>query len=358
MLRLVSSVALATCLTGSLLAQTIVLPANAAGVEGSTANNFPFGFTASIWPGLRIQAVYDSSNLTSQGVTGPITITQIRWRTNGGNSPTGGVFASGTVALGVAAVDYSAVTTIFATNVAALTTVYSGPITVAPVPASSPGGWYVTVPTTPFTYDPTLGGDLVIDTDHNLMFAGGGSASHDVAGAGSMSSRVYASSNYPAANGTTQDHGIVVEIEYCVPTAWTQFGAGCPGLTAGIPDLVPVTGVPTISPTPTLGTTFGVGVSNAPSGVAIMIIGLNNTTSSLGALPYDGANVGAPGCFLHVSDDTTQLLPIGSPGWTLAIPNDPSFCDVRFFNQAIVVSPGTNTSGWIISNAYEMTIGI
>lgn len=362
MLRLVTSVSVAACLAGSLTAQlSVVLPANAAGVEGSTSNNFPWGFTSNTisWGGLRIQAFYDTSNFTTQGVNGPILITGIRWRCNGNTAPGGGTFAQNTVALGASAVDYSAITTTYQpTNV-----VYNGPVNVIASAASTPGAWYVDVQLpTPFLYDPSLGNDLIIDTDRPIQnannWSGVGSAANDISGAGSFASRIYASSNYPNANGTTQNHGIVVEIQYCEPGTWNQFGAGCPGLTAGIPDLVPVTGVPTISPTPTLGTTFGVAVSNAPSGVAIMIIGLNNTTSSLGPLPFDGNAVGAPGCFLRVSDDTTQLLPIGTPGWTLAIPNDPGFCDVSFFNQAIVLSPGTNTSNWIISNAYQMTIGL
>lgn len=351
--RLATACALAVCFAGTLSAQAITLPANAAGVEGSTSNNFPFGFTSPIWPGLRIQACYDSSNLTTQGVSGPITVTRIRWRTNQNNAPAGGTFSNATIAMGTAAVDYSAVTTNFATNVNSLTTVYSGPVNVDPVPSSTPGGWYVSVLlTTPFTYDPTLGDDLIIDTDHDLMFTGGGSASHDISGPGSMSSRVFASSNYPAANGTTQNHGIVVEL--CFEDSFTKFAAGCPG-SLGIPDLVPFPGS-----APEIGTVFQVEVTNVPFIGGMMVLGLSKTFSNnFGMLPFD-CSPGAPGCFLHVSDESvTPLAPLSptSAFWTLPIPNNPEICGLPLYNQAIVWSPGTNPLNCVDSDSYEIRVG-
>lgn len=330
------------------LTHRIVLPANASNVEGSSTNRLPWGVTTSVWSGVRVQSFYDSSNLTSQGISGPIVISGIRWRCEGGTAPAGGTHGNATVALAATTTDYTAITTTFEPT----TTVYSGPVDVENRPASTPGAWFVEVqfPNSPFTYDPTSGRDLIIDVDNIPgAWVGAGSAWHDVAGVGSMSSRIYSTLSYPAANGTTQDHGVVVELNYHLE-GFTYFGIGCPGA-LGIPDLV-------ASAPPRIGTTFDVSVKNVEIGVAVMITGLDNSTSSIGPLPVDGTPFGAPGCFLRVADTVTELLPSGSPTtvWSLTIPNDPGLIGVKFFNQALVASPSTNLALWVISNGYELTI--
>jgi len=350
------------CLAQAVTAQAITLPAAASGVPGTGSNNFPWGLTTSgTWPGLRIMTIYDSTNLTQQGVNGPIRISGIRWRCTSNATPTGGTYLQATVALASAAVDYLGASTTHANNVNPdYTVVYSGPVQVLPVPASSPGGWYVDVQfTTPFQYDPTLGNDLVVDTDRLFPnnWSGGGSATNDCSN--SLASRVYASSLYPNANGVDFGSNPVIEIQFC-SAAFTQFGAGCAG-SLGVPDLVPITNQPGISPLPQLGSIFGVSCTNAPTGVAFMILGLNNQTWAGGALPLpqDGAIWGANGCFLRVSDDALLLLQGAgtTASWYLGVPNNAAFCGFRLYNQALVLSPGSNAANYVTSNAYTTRIG-
>ncbi|MCA8950775.1 MAG: PKD domain-containing protein, partial [Planctomycetes bacterium] len=73
-------------------------------------------------------------------------------------------------------------------------------------------------------------------------------------------------------------------------------GEGCPG-SLGVPTLLP-------QGLPTLGSTFRVDVANLPLSAAFLVVGLNNTSSSLGALPLSFTGVGAPGCSLRASDDS------------------------------------------------------
>ena len=217
--------AAATAAAASLLGQTQTVPNLAPGVPGNSSNAFPWGTNAASWPGLRLQAVYDSSNFP--GISGPVYITRLQWRANDVATTTtwvGGTFGAASVSMSTAAVDYTAVTTTFATNHGFdLQTVYSGAVAYA---AGSGNGVGVPGPvvvnltlSNPFLYNPA-NGDLCIDVDYaggaNFVANGAGTAlvPMDVQTTGSASSRVFASSLYPAANGTTQDHGPVVEITY------------------------------------------------------------------------------------------------------------------------------------------------
>lgn len=223
--RLLASTALLTAglATGLDAQQTVVIPNGMANAAGSTANNFPFGYTGTAWPGLRTMACYDTSHFTQQGINQPILIQSISWRANDTTASwTGGTHPNATIAMASAAVDYTAVTTTFASNVGPdYAVVYTGPVTVtagAGAGTGTPSPFYITVqiPGAGFLYDPTAGNDLIVDCDNMLGgWSGGSTTSHDVDGSPSaMASRIYASSNYPTANGTTQNHGIVIELGY------------------------------------------------------------------------------------------------------------------------------------------------
>src|SRR5262249_28446556 len=124
----------------------------------------------------------------------------------------------------------------FATNHGPdLTTVFTGPVTFqagAGVGVGVPAPWVVDLTlTTPFVYDPGAG-DLDIDVDYpgGANFVGGSLPQMDVQGSPALASRVHASSLYPAANGTTLNHGPVVEVTY-VPAVGAAtavpYGTGC-----------------------------------------------------------------------------------------------------------------------------------
>jgi hypothetical protein len=229
-----------TVIAATTIAQTAVLPTSAAAVGGSTANVFPWGTSSTAYPGMRIMCLYDSSHFTgaTPPVTGPVMITTLKWRANDAaatTSWTGGTYPNATVRLATAAVDYSAATTTWATNVGPdVTTVYTGPVTVnAGVGAGVgvPGPYHVVITlTTPFIYDPTAG-DLVVDTEHiPSTFVGGSLTSLDVHIPSVNASRVYSSTFYPTANGVDNNCD-VMEIGYSAVTGTPAqnliVGQGC-----------------------------------------------------------------------------------------------------------------------------------
>lgn len=238
-MRLHLTLAALVAASASALSQVIVIPNGTAATAGNSSNAFPWGTSASAWPGLRLMAVYDTSNFTAQSVTGPVLISRLRWRANDAavtTTWTGGTFTTATVRMSTAAVDWSAVTTNFATNHGGdLTTVFTGPVVFQPgagLGVGVPAPYVVDITlTTPFLYDPS-GGDLNIDVDYpgGTNFVGGTLPQMDVQSGGANASRVYASANYPAANGTTVDYGSVIEVTYAPAVGAATgrpYGAGC-----------------------------------------------------------------------------------------------------------------------------------
>ena len=47
----------------------------------------------------------------------------------------------------------------------------------------------------------------------------------------------------------------------------------------------------------------------------------------------------------------------GTATWTLAIPNDPGLTCVQYYQQAIVLDPGINPAGAVISNSANLVMG-
>ncbi|MGE3172260.1 MAG: PKD domain-containing protein [Planctomycetota bacterium] len=200
---------------------TLVLPRGLGGGFGNSSNAFPWGNAALSFPALRVQTCYDSSNFTLAGVTAPIRITRLAWRANDSSITwTGGTFAQATVALSTAAVDHAAVTQSFAQNHGAdVTTVYSGPavyLAGTGAGAGLPGRVVIDLPLqVPFLYDPQQG-DLIVDVEYpgGANYSGGTLSNMDVQTGTALASRVYSSTLYPLANGTTHNHGAVVEVEF------------------------------------------------------------------------------------------------------------------------------------------------
>ncbi len=236
MQRLSLAVSLVFAATSATAQFAVVIPTGTANAAGSTSNAFPWGTSASTFPGLRHLSVYDASNFTNQNVTTPILVNRLRWRPDDtAPSQTGGTFTTATVQMSTAPVDYTAITNAFAPNHGTnLTTVYSGPVVHTPTLGASgwtPQSWCVDIQlTTPFLYDPSAG-DLVIDVDYPTgSFQGGTVGAMDVQTFGCAAARVWASSNYPNTNGRWQDHGVVVEVGYVPPSGVAYslpYGEGC-----------------------------------------------------------------------------------------------------------------------------------
>ncbi|MBL8753922.1 MAG: hypothetical protein JNK15_11550 [Planctomycetes bacterium] len=227
------------CLAAAATAQTVVLPGSATATAGTGSNAFPWGSNASAFPGLRIQCLYDDTHFTGAPVpvTGPILITNVKWRANDvTTSWTGGTYATATLALGTAAVDHTAATTDMVANIGPdYTVVHSGAVTVLPGTGNGtgvPGPIVVDIAVNPpFLYDPTLG-DLVVDTDFlNGAYAGGTLVPMDTTATTPLARRVYCSTFHPLANGV-DTAAPVIEIDYVPAPAGTLAtnalaGAGC-----------------------------------------------------------------------------------------------------------------------------------
>ncbi len=128
-------------------------------------------------------------------------------------------------------------------------------------------------------------------------------------------------------------------------------GNGCPG-SLGVSSLTP-TGAPT------LGGTLSIDVNNLPLNVAVMCLGLSNTSSVFGPLPVDLTAFGAAGCFGLVSPDSNTVLigAAGSATYILNVPNIPSLICTQIFNQAFVIDPGVNALGGVMSDAGAGILG-
>ncbi len=146
-------------LTPCLLAQTVVV--------SNVARN---GTTGNVWRAgtNRVQCFYDASTFTSQGVTAPIVITQIKWFQGSAQAlpPVVVTYPSIDVFLQDSAVDFASPSVTFAANRSELlgTANFSGPVTTIASPVGTPGGVMVDVTlTTPFVYAPSSGQDLLIE---------------------------------------------------------------------------------------------------------------------------------------------------------------------------------------------------
>jgi len=144
----------------SLAAQTITVPAAFAAAEGGTTGN--------VWrAGInRVQCFYDTTNFTGQSTGQPIVISAVEFRLAGALAANIVTYPSVDIHLQNAAVDFLAPSTTFATNrTAALGTPnYSGPVTTVAVGGTTPNDFFISIPlSTPFTYQPELGQDLLME---------------------------------------------------------------------------------------------------------------------------------------------------------------------------------------------------
>jgi len=126
--------------------------------------------------GGRVQFCHDSTLFVATGMNGPIRIKGLRYRPDAiANTSGGGTYPSVVVDLSTCVFDYLGISNTFANNHGLdKTTVYNGPVTVLPFTGgSAPASVYVDLQfTTPFVYDPTLGGDLLIEFVANTGWIG------------------------------------------------------------------------------------------------------------------------------------------------------------------------------------------
>lgn len=130
------------------------------------------------------------------------------------------------------------------------------------------------------------------------------------------------------------------------PTStYVTFANGCAG-TLPAPRLIPMD-------TPRIGAELPIHLFDLPANAAFLAFGWNRTP------PVSLASIGMPGCSLHISLDALAFVAgqntVGT--FTLSIPDVPSLVGLRFHHQALVLDPGANTLGAVVSGAAEGIVG-
>jgi hypothetical protein len=136
-----------------------------------------------------------------------------------------------------------------------------------------------------------------------------------------------------------------------LPSTYTPLGAGCAG-TLPVSRLVPFD-------TPRIGALLELAIDNLPADVAVVFTGLSATASRFGPLPLDLGPFGMPGCTAYTSDDAVALV-VGAGGYgryALAIPSAAFLVGLVFHQQALVLDPGVNALGIVVSGAATAQIG-
>ncbi len=147
----------------ALVAQQAYLPPDAA-TQG-------LGSSANYWranPSVH-QGIYDSSHFGAQGLLVPVVINNLEWRAQTAALTPAISWPSVDIWLGYSATDYATPDLTFANNRSAShTLVYSGPVNAVAASGGTPNDFVINLPlTTPFTFDPGLGQDLLIEIQIN-----------------------------------------------------------------------------------------------------------------------------------------------------------------------------------------------
>lgn len=139
------------------------------------------------------------------------------------------------------------------------------------------------------------------------------------------------------------------------PTAWTAsvsvarqiFRLTCASDAPTVPFV-------TASNPPVLGQSFTLTLGGGlPLSAGFLVFSSNNTNWFGLGTPVDLTPFGAPNCSVHCSWDTVITLGLdaqGTASLTGTVPNIPSFNGVAFYNQGLVLAPGTNLLNLIVSN--------
>lgn len=338
-------------------AQTI--PANHAVLEGSVASAFPFGRGTL---GGRTQNIYDSSEFTAAGLTGPVEIHSIAFRANGLNGLVGGNNALVSCTVGLAAVDYLAMGAAFAGNLGNTPTPQTYALATVPVATgagTAPNNDTVILNLVPpFPYDPTNGVDLVIEIS---MAAGAFTGASGNLTSPSMDVARNAVATPVRGSRMTGLFGVLVGVPVVgqvnvITLGITQpasiatsheFGSGCHGLHLAVPERM------------LRNTTLNLTVTNMPPGTWVTMVAVDYWPGFWNP-PIDLGYLGMPACnALIASPGIAPVLPLlflqpsDSVAFPLTLlPGQP----VGF--QAFALGPSLNAAGIVASNAVSGICGL
>lgn len=137
------------------------------------------------------------------------------------------------------------------------------------------------------------------------------------------------------------------------PATYAHHGAACP--IPAPPDLA----LSQSWTLPWIGGALSVQATPAPLSLAMLAMGFSDVSFQGTPLPMSLAQFGMPGCQLHVAADAT-LLGAGANGvasFQLPLPFDLNLVGTRFWQQALVLAPGANPAGLVVTNSCEGVVG-
>ncbi|MCR9243758.1 MAG: hypothetical protein NXI31_01915 [bacterium] len=159
----------------------------------------------------------------------------------------------------------------------------------------------------------------------------------------------------PSASPTLLEFGIGTWLPLFSAPDHAVWRLGCP--VAG-PFVAPEL---TTADLPEIGRGFTLDVSQAaPNTNGLLILGTSNTASYARPLPWDLTQVGAPGCSLLVSANTTEPLvsdSLGHAAVTFAIPASSAIVGLVVYGQTAMWDAGANPLGVAMSGALRIRIG-
>ena len=166
-----------------------------------------------------------------------------------------------------------------------------------------------------------------------------------------------------AANPVTASLKQGVAVAHYTRTVTSSWTAGSAMWTFKVDCLTAGGAVPLLSGqgTPTLGSKFAAHLAQTPAKTATVFL-LGDSRSRWGALPLplELAFLGAPGCKALASGLLQIPLLVSTSGTAQApfvIPNLRELAGDRLFMQALVLDPGANKFGLVVSNGLEIRIG-
>lgn len=142
-----------------------------------------------------------------------------------------------------------------------------------------------------------------------------------------------------------------------VKASFSTYGTGCPG-SAGMPSLAAGPGQ-----VPRIGQNFTIVFANLPKNPISRVMGVaggSRTRWGSIPLPLTLSPLGMPGCLLLASWDLPLIgmnITNGTASWTIPIPNDATLNGGTFYVQGIVLEPGVNTFGAVVTNAGSGRMG-
>jgi PKD repeat protein len=192
----IMAAALALGLASSLTAQTVqTVPAGFTTLAPTSSTSYPWNTTT-----LRVQMCYDSSHIKSAG---PVIISRLRFTAFAAGTWTGRTYIGATVKLSTCKTNWNALTTTSTLNTGAdEVTAFTGNVVLTPG-AHANGRWYVDIKlTTPFHYDPSKGGDLLVDVGVSNLGTGTGQAGTSSSVGGASGTQYMCARQYSTVSAT------------------------------------------------------------------------------------------------------------------------------------------------------------